>query len=201
MEEYKLVTQNFYNENAAALAGKYRSLFDHQIKELKHFLKLVPGKRVLDLGCGVGDHSLYFKNQGYEVKAIDYSEGMVKLALKNGVSAEVMDMEEMTFEKESFDGVWAVTSLLHVKKEKLPSVIAKIHDILVPGGVLYVCVREGRGERFVADGGNTKTRRFFAFWEKNELAKEFENHFTLESFREVNFKEKFFLEYFFIKKV
>src|SRR6185503_17294794 len=47
------------------------------------------GKRVLDIGCGQGDSSVYFALQGAEVWAIDVSDRMVeftrKLAVRHGV--------------------------------------------------------------------------------------------------------------------
>jgi 2-polyprenyl-3-methyl-5-hydroxy-6-metoxy-1,4-benzoquinol methylase len=35
---------------------------------------------ILDVGCGSGRETLVFKNKGYKVDAIDYSEELVKKA-------------------------------------------------------------------------------------------------------------------------
>lgn len=44
-------------------------------------IKLIPeGGKILDAGCGSGRDSLYFKKNGYNVIAFDYSEALVKLA-------------------------------------------------------------------------------------------------------------------------
>ena len=45
------------------------------------FLAELPDSaRILDLGCGSGRDTLAFKNKGYQVEAIDYSEELVKKA-------------------------------------------------------------------------------------------------------------------------
>src|SRR5574337_56780 len=40
------------------------------------------GKRLLDLGCGAGENSVYFAMQGASCIAADYSPGMVEVALQ-----------------------------------------------------------------------------------------------------------------------
>ena len=47
------------------------------------FLAELPGgTRILDVGCGSGRDTLAFKNKGYHVDAIDYSEELVKKATR-----------------------------------------------------------------------------------------------------------------------
>ncbi|MFA6105533.1 MAG: class I SAM-dependent methyltransferase [Patescibacteria group bacterium] len=199
MDDYKKITKEFYNRNAERYAIKHRALFSEQKEEVKHFSDLLSGKRVLDLGCGPGEHAAHFKKLGYKVKAIDFSERMVALAKSKQIEAEVMDIEDLKFPPNSFDGIWAVTSLLHIKKTDLPKVIEKLYQLLSEKGILYVCTLEGRGQRYISDGG-VDEKRFFAFWERNEFAQLFSEHFELKSFYEVVVKEKYFLEYFLQKK-
>jgi SAM-dependent methyltransferase len=199
MEDHKNLTKEFYNRNAHRYVEKHTALFAQQKKEVEQFLKLLNGKRILDLGCGPGEHALHFKQLGYDVKAIDYSEKMVEIARKKDVDVELMDIEEMSFPEESFDGIWSDTSLLHIKKSDLPAVVKKLHDILAKDGILYISIFEGRGERYIVDGG-LEEKRYFAFWEKSEITNLFLKYFTLEHFFGVSVKEKHFLEFFFKKK-
>ncbi|MEE8137915.1 MAG: class I SAM-dependent methyltransferase [Thermoanaerobaculia bacterium] len=48
-----------------------------------------PSKRVLDLGCGTGQHARFLADQGYEVVAIDASEAALERAQNEPVPAGV----------------------------------------------------------------------------------------------------------------
>ena len=65
-------------------------------------LQLAKGK-VLDVGCGSGSHSLYLQNQGFELKAIDISEGAVAVAKLRGV--KMVQMKDVLEEIETFDTI------------------------------------------------------------------------------------------------
>jgi ubiquinone/menaquinone biosynthesis C-methylase UbiE len=68
-----------------------------------------PGMRVLDLACGPGTLSRRFAVQvspGGEVVGVDLAPGMIELARGAGTPNsrfEVMDIEQLSFEDESFD--------------------------------------------------------------------------------------------------
>jgi len=47
-------------------------------------LQLAKGK-ILDVGCGAGNHSLYLQNKGFSVKAIDISKGAISVASQRRV--------------------------------------------------------------------------------------------------------------------
>ncbi len=198
--DYKKQTIESYNQNTEELSEKFKELMDlNRRYEFQRFIDLLKGKKILDLGCGSGDHSLYFKENGLDVTAIDLSEEMIKLCKEKGLDAFVKDIENLDFEDKSFDGIWAVTSLLHIPKSNLKSVIKKLNLILKDGGILYVCVKEGKGEDLVEDkSGNTS--RFFAFWKEEELMKLFEDYFVLIENKKVQLKNTVFLQVFFRKR-
>jgi SAM-dependent methyltransferase len=49
-------------------------------------------------------------------------------------------------EKEAFDGVWASACLLHVPKEDLAGILARIHRAMKAGGVFYASYKAGEGD-------------------------------------------------------
>ena len=67
-------------------------------------LSPVEGEKILDLGCGHGELTQRLSEFECEVRGIDASEEMVHSAIENGINAEVMNAEELTFENE-FDGI------------------------------------------------------------------------------------------------
>lgn len=194
MSSYKEQTIKVYDENAEELSKKFSSFMElHRRKEFKKLLELVPTGKLLDLGCGSGDHAFFFKEQGLDVTCVDLSEKMIELCRKKGLNAKVMDIEDLKFEDNSFDVVWSVTSLLHIKKENLSKVIEKVHKILKDKGIFYVCVKEGDGEETVDDG------RFFVYWQKDDLLKYFEELFEMIEYNLIIHHERRFIEFFFRK--
>lgn len=97
----------------------------------------VRGKRLLDLGCGAGENSVYFARKGADCVATDISSGMVdtalKLAEKYGVSIEgkVINAMEIDFPENSFDIVYAANILHHVNPQLA---LREMHRVVKPGG-------------------------------------------------------------------
>lgn len=106
-------------------------------------LRLVPGERLLDLGCGWGGLILYAA-QEYGVRAvgITLSEPQAALAneriaaagLADSCRAEVLDYREID-EPEGFDKLVSVGMFEHVGEALLPDYFARAWRLLRPGGV------------------------------------------------------------------
>lgn len=66
-------------------------------------LNLPKNSSVLDIGCGYARISLFLKNCGYTVTAIDNDAKMVLEARKKGLDAEKGDAENLGFADNKFD--------------------------------------------------------------------------------------------------
>jgi tocopherol O-methyltransferase len=98
-----------------------------QIQLVEHLARLGgvgPGKKILDVGCGLGGSSIYLaKNYDADVTGITISPIQVEMARKaaaiDGANAKfiLMDAEEMKFD-ESFDVVWSIESISHYPHKK-----------------------------------------------------------------------------------
>lgn len=116
----------------------------HYSRFLEH---VVPGGRILDLGCGAGKASLYFTQKGYQVLAVDGCQELCDFTHRRvGCPVRHMFFEELDY-TDAFDAVWACASLLHVCKADLPGIFCRIHRALKPGGVFYASFKYGEEER------------------------------------------------------
>jgi SAM-dependent methyltransferase len=100
------------------------------------------GKRLLDIGCGLGESSVFFALQGAQVTATDLSPGMVATAAAlgrlHGVQVEgiVSPGEDLAVPSDHYDVVYAANTLHHVTdREKL---VTHIHRALRPGGLVFL---------------------------------------------------------------
>ncbi len=193
---YKQETIRTYDAFPDSFDRKFQEHFDSHVKKnADEFLKFLKGRKILDLGCGPGNHAAYFKQKGFDVLCLDLSDEMLKLCRKKGLKAIKMDIEDLSFPDGSFDGIWAYASLLHVPKGKAPEVIAKLYKMLVPGGILAVALKEGEGERLEANEKYPGTERLFAYYTDPEIREIF------SSFRFLGHGRRDFERYSFLNYV
>ena len=108
---------------------------------ISHFPKEAASSlKILDIGTGPGYYAIILARRGYNVTAVDYSEGMLLEARKNaGKLAEAidfrcMDAHYLDFEDESFDVV--VARNLTWNLEDPVRAYKDWHRVLRPGGCL-----------------------------------------------------------------
>jgi ubiquinone/menaquinone biosynthesis C-methylase UbiE len=159
---------------------KYVEKNAHKLYEpdVTRFLEALPGNRILDLGCGPGQFSYLFAEKGYHVTGIDYSSQMITQAqnfkeIENKPDFKVGDMRKLPeyFEENSFDGVWASASLLHIKKQDIDSVLEGISFIAKPKASIFISLKSGSGTHLVTEDVYAKNKeREFTLWEKDAFA-------------------------------
>jgi ubiquinone/menaquinone biosynthesis C-methylase UbiE len=120
-----------------------RHAFDHS-EELAEFAGLLPkNSKILDVGCGTGvPVARFLVEAGFEVVGIDFSEKMLKVARKNVPQATFVrkNMTKMDFPDNSFDGLTAFYSIIHVPREKHTLLFKSFNRILRPDGIMLVCM-------------------------------------------------------------
>ncbi len=71
-----------------------------EVDFLVEVLNLVPGMRILDVGCGPGRHAHELASRGFLVHGIDISQSFIDVARQNaptGATFERMDARQMSF--------------------------------------------------------------------------------------------------------
>src|SRR5687768_5380955 len=156
------------------------------------FLSLIKEENktsLLEIGPGAGKDSLFFQENGLNVKCIDLSPELVKICQQKGLDAQVMDMTELSFPAESFDVVYALNSLLHIPKKDLPTVLKNIQTVLKPNGLFYMGVygRENESEH-IWENDTYTPKRFFAFYSDEHPQEITGQYFEQISFKKVTFE-------------
>jgi 2-polyprenyl-3-methyl-5-hydroxy-6-metoxy-1,4-benzoquinol methylase len=117
------------------------------------FLALVdppPGARFLDAGCGPGFHSIRLARRGFEVRAIDFSDGVLEMAkanvraagLEDRIDVEQKDLVNLDLPtgSESYVLCWGV--LMHIPD--LEKAIAELARVTAPGGTIIISEANAR---------------------------------------------------------
>jgi ubiquinone/menaquinone biosynthesis C-methylase UbiE len=106
-----------------------------------HSMGNLKGRKLLDIGCGLGESSVYFAKKGAEVTALDLSPGMVETAKKlahfHGVTLQgvVSPGEDLPVPDNAYDFVYCANTIHHVPdRERL---YREIRRVLKPGGSFY----------------------------------------------------------------
>ena len=156
--------------------------------EFEKFKKLLPSGTVVDIGCGSGRDALLLAKE-YDYVGIDASDEMLSGAreLVPDTDFRIMDMYSLNFSSRSIDGFWATASLLHIPKRNLDRVLREIRRVTKQGGIGFIAMKEGTGERMVR-GPFEGDERFFAFYQLQEFTNLLEiNGFgVVESSRDVH---------------
>lgn len=137
---------DYYERNATSF---FDATVDVDMTPLyQRFLPLLPpAGRILDAGCGSGRDLRAFAKLGYRVTAFDASPALAALAeTYAGQPVYRARFQDIAW-RESFEGVWACASLLHISPAELPDVLRRLASALIPAGVLYASFKYGRGER------------------------------------------------------
>jgi ubiquinone/menaquinone biosynthesis C-methylase UbiE len=150
--------QHYWNERIHDLAiatqpigtpGFFQELDDYRFDKLRYLPQVVDfsgykGKRLLEVGCGVGTDLVRFARGGAIVTGIDLSETSINLARKNfeqnGLPAvlRVMNGEAMEFPDNTFDVVYAHGVLQYTAH--IQQMVRELHRVLKPGGQAIMMV-------------------------------------------------------------
>jgi ubiquinone/menaquinone biosynthesis C-methylase UbiE len=117
-------------------------------------------KRVLDLGCGAGRHSIFLGKAGFQLTALDISEtalktleGRLRTASIDNVNLVRHEMLELPFIDDYFDGVVCTNVLHHGLLAEIKRTSLEIHRVMRRGASAFIVAlstadfRRGNGRR------------------------------------------------------
>lgn len=158
------------------IAGKYAQQYFDDLVDVPYidkFLEKLPsGAKILDVGSGPGQFAKHMTAKGFEVVGIDFSDEMVKIAKEKvpEVNFQQMDMRHLDFPDNSFDGLFAAYSLIHIPSEEVVSTLKGFHRILKAGGYLEIGVQQGEADQIIDEPFMPTEKMFFNFFTPERLA-------------------------------
>ena len=145
-------------EDILPLPYLFRSYAEMPFLEQKA-LEFCKGK-ILDIGCGAGNHSLYLQEQGYEVVALDSSKGAIDVCELRGIKNTICE-EVLHFNTGKFDTLLLLMNGIGIagKLKTLDDILNKFKSLLNPNGqtlldssdIIYMFERDGDGGHWVSN--------------------------------------------------
>ena len=129
---------------------QYGKVFDKPHEDIPKIVKLFKKhniKRVLDLGCGSGRHTVYLIKRNFDVYGIDISEAGIRIAKdwlkKKGLKANFKTgsiYKRLPYKENFFDAVISVQTIHHARIKNIRKVIKEIERVLKPNGFIFITV-------------------------------------------------------------
>jgi ubiquinone/menaquinone biosynthesis C-methylase UbiE len=167
-------TIQWYEDNAAQYAHTISPFANYEL--INRFVQLVPpGGQILDAGCAAGRDSKIFFDKHFTVTGIDITKNLIEIATHEypEINFQQADFLNIPFQNNSFDGIWAHCSLLHLETvADVQRALQEFHRILKPDGILYISVKQQISDKktSVVTDSLSQHARFFQWFTKSEIA-------------------------------
>jgi len=172
-------------------------------------LNFFKGKKIVELGAGLGRDTIFFAKNAIQVEALDYSQKAIgiinnkskKLNLTHFIKTKIIDIrKKLPFDNSTIDGCFShMLYCMALSNYDLESLNSEVLRILKPGGINIYTVRNTNdgdykngthiGEDLYENDGFIV--HFFTKEKINHLSKGFEI-LGIEEFEEGNFPRKLF---------
>ena len=168
-------TIDWYDKNSSQYAKATEGRgSDEQIQEFSELLE--NNDKALDAGCAAGSDSKKLTDKGLKIIGIDLSRELLKIAREKFPELEFKeaDFRNLLFEDNSFHGIWAHASLLHLETvEDVKKSLLEFNRVLKTNGVIHILVKAktGKAKTAVVKDSLSKHNRFFQYFSKEEIRK------------------------------
>lgn len=143
-----------YDQSAQSRAKEYNSMKTPDIMPI--FCKVAQGypekskMKALDLGCGTGRDARWLAEQGFDVTAVDNSNGMLEEARKENsheniryVLDEAPSLSALSGSGEKFDVILMSAFLFHLNEDDRQEFYKNLEPLMNEDSYVYMTLREG----------------------------------------------------------
>jgi 2-polyprenyl-3-methyl-5-hydroxy-6-metoxy-1,4-benzoquinol methylase len=163
------ITQQSYDKLAKQWSSKHvtKSFWKEQ---MTLFNTLLPKGKILEIGAGGGRDAQELIELGYNYIGTDISGGLIAEARKQNPGADFrkISIYDLNF-PEKFDGFWCSAMLLHIPRDRLNEALKAIRKNVRQGGIGFISVKKGYGEKIESDVALKNDKRLFVYWQSNEF--------------------------------
>ena len=135
--------------------GKVFARIQEDLPKIVKIFKKHNIKRVLDLGCGSGRHTVYLARNGFKVYGIDIAKEGIKIT-KEWLKKETLQAifrigsiyEKLPYKDDFFDAVISTNTIHHARIKDIRRAIREIERILKPKSLIFITVRKRKFKKF-----------------------------------------------------
>lgn len=154
--------------------GQQGKVFANPQEDIPKIVKLFKKrgvKKVLDLGCGSGRHTIYLSKHGFEVYGIDNAPEGIKIT-KDWLNKEKLEVnlktgsvyKKLSYRDNFFDAIISVQVIHHAKIKTIQKAIKEIERVLKPNGLIFVSVPKLFSKRDLKNPSNKAK-----IWKLNQI--------------------------------
>ena len=144
------INNEYYTKNERAseeyFAEITRKRYQHHYHLPELFAAMGPGagRKLLEIGCGIGIDTVSLSEKGFDVTAIDLTESAIAISqerarkLNLSINYLVGNVERLDFPDNTFDVVYSFGVIHHTPHMR--QAIREIFRVLRPGGTAYIMI-------------------------------------------------------------
>lgn len=193
VKSLRKITEETYDNAAEGYSKRYAEI-GARTNDVSKVFSYVEKENpvVMEIGCGNGRDAASILEHTNNYTGIDISAGMLAIAQKALPKANFVKADVATYDfPKCIDIIFAFASLLHISKEELHTILAKIHESLNEKGVVFISLKKGSHyEERVVEGQYGK-RQFF-YYSKNDVLEAAGGLFTEFWYDEQDREEQWF---------
>lgn len=157
MQQYtdkEVFNQRFSNINEEMKVKKRETKYDEWLADYETEIENCQST-IVDLGCGLGNNTLYLIQKGKQVLACDYSEVAIQTIQKEipQASTKLFDMSQGFPIEDCFTDIVVADLCIHYfTEEATRKIICEIKRILKPNGIFLFRVNSVNDTKFISNG-------------------------------------------------
>lgn len=131
--------------------GKVFTKVQEDILKIATIFKKYQAKKILDLGCGSGRHTIYFAKRGYDVYGIDMAKEGISITRswlkKENLKADLKIgniYDKLPYPNDFFDAIISTGTINHNKIKNIRKTIKELERVLKPKGLIFITVRKNK---------------------------------------------------------